>query len=82
MFLLGSISKPIAITSLMTLFDKGAFQLADPLKKFIPAFAGEGRENVTMRHLLTHVSALRSTLALRLAAKVVQNKQTGVSNRT
>jgi len=58
MFLLGSISKPIAITSLMTLFDKGAFQLTDPLKKFIPAFAGEGRENVTMRHLLTHVSGL------------------------
>lgn len=62
MFLLGSISKPIAITSLMTLFDKGAFQLADPVKKFIPAFSGEGRENVTMRHLLTHVSGLPDQL--------------------
>jgi CubicO group peptidase (beta-lactamase class C family) len=62
MFLLGSISKPVAITSLMTLFDKGAFQLADPVKKFIPAFSGEGRENVTMRHLLTHVSGLPDQL--------------------
>lgn len=62
MFLLGSISKPIAITSLMTLFDKGAFQLADPLQKFIPAFSGDGRENVTMRHLLTHVSGLPDQL--------------------
>src|SRR5687768_699510 len=29
MFLLGSISKPIAMTALMALFEKGAFRLAD-----------------------------------------------------
>src|SRR2546428_9026311 len=36
MFLLGSISKPISVTALMTLFDRGEFELADPLKQFIP----------------------------------------------
>src|SRR4051812_47097700 len=36
MFLLGSISKPIAVTALMSLFDRGEFKLADPLKRFIP----------------------------------------------
>src|SRR6267142_1562445 len=30
MFLLGSISKPISVTALMTLFDRGEFKLADP----------------------------------------------------
>src|SRR6185503_1719430 len=40
MFLLGSISKPINVTALMTLFDRGEFKLSDPLKKFIPQFAG------------------------------------------
>src|SRR5262245_24043035 len=38
MFLLGSISKPIAMTALMTLFDKQLFRLDDPLKKFISSF--------------------------------------------
>ena len=62
MFLLGSISKPITVTALMTLFDQGEFKLDDRLTKFIPEFAGEGRENVTLRHLLTHVSGLPDQL--------------------
>ncbi len=62
MFLLGSISKPIAMTALMTLFDKGAFQLDDPLKKFLPKFTGEGRDEVNLRHLLSHVSGLPDQL--------------------
>ena len=62
MFLLGSISKPICVTALMTLFDRGAFKLDDPLHKFIPKFTGEGRERVTMQHLLTHVSGLPDQL--------------------
>ncbi len=63
MFLLGSISKPIAVTALMSLFDRGEFKLADPLKKFIPQFAGDNREHVTMQHLLAHVSGLPDQLA-------------------
>jgi len=63
MFLLGSISKPITVTGLMTLFDRGEFKLDDPVKKFIPQFAGDGREDVLMRHLLSHVSGLPDQLA-------------------
>jgi CubicO group peptidase (beta-lactamase class C family) len=62
MFLLGSISKPVVVTALMTLFDRGEFKLDDPLKKFIPQFQGGDREQVTMRHLLTHVSGLPDQL--------------------
>jgi CubicO group peptidase (beta-lactamase class C family) len=62
MFLLGSISKPISVTALMTLFDRGEFKLDDPLKKFIPQFAGDHRDEVTMQHLLTHVSGLPDQL--------------------
>lgn len=61
-FLLGSISKPICMTALMTLFDRGEFRLDDPLKKFVPNFTGDRREAVTMRHLLTHVSGLPDQL--------------------
>jgi CubicO group peptidase (beta-lactamase class C family) len=63
MFLLGSISKPINVTAVMTLFDQGKFQLQDRVKKFLPAFTGDGRDEVTIRHLLTHVSGLPDQLA-------------------
>ncbi len=53
MFLLGSISKPINVTAVMTLFDQGKFQLDDRVKKFLPMFTGDGRDDVTIRHLLT-----------------------------
>lgn len=62
MFLLGSISKPICVAALMTLLDRGQFQLDDRVQKFLPAFQGEGRDGVTLRNLLTHVSGLPDQL--------------------
>jgi len=62
MFLLGSITKPICIAGLLTLLDQGEFRLEDPLAKFIAAFTGDGREQVTMRHLMTHISGLPDQL--------------------
>lgn len=62
MFLLGSISKPICMTGLMTLYDAGEFRLDDPVKRFLPQFTGEGRDAVTLQHLLTHVSGLPDQL--------------------
>ena len=61
-FLLGSISKPICMAALMSLFDDGAFQLTDPVQKYLPEFKGDGRERVTVQHLLTHVSGLPDQL--------------------
>lgn len=63
MFLLGSISKPINVTAVMTLFDQGKFQLDDRVKRYLPAFTGDGRDHVTIRHLLSHVSGLPDQLA-------------------
>src|SRR4051812_31910273 len=63
MFLLGSISKPINMTAVMTLFDQGKIQLDDRVSKFLPAFTGDGRDGVTIQHLLTHVSGLPDQLA-------------------
>lgn len=63
MFLLGSISKPISVTALMTLFERGEFKLDDPVTKFLPQFTGDRRADVTMRHLLTHVSGLPDQLS-------------------
>lgn len=62
MFLLGSISKPINVTALMTLYDQSKFQLDDQLHKWLPQFKGGGREQVTMRQVLTHTSGLPDQL--------------------
>ena len=62
MFLLGSISKPICVTALMTLYDQGKFSLDDRVDTFLPKFAGDGRDQVTVRHLLTHSSGLPDQL--------------------
>jgi CubicO group peptidase (beta-lactamase class C family) len=62
MYLLGSISKPICMTALMKFYEWGKFRLDDPVKKFIPAFTGEQRESVTIKHLLTHTSGLPDQL--------------------
>jgi CubicO group peptidase (beta-lactamase class C family) len=62
MFLLGSISKPINVNAVMTLFDQGKFQLNDRVKKFLPAFMGDRRDDVAIRHLLTHTSGLPDQL--------------------
>jgi CubicO group peptidase (beta-lactamase class C family) len=62
LFLLGSVSKPINIAAVMSVFDEGRFRLDDPVKKFLPKFTGDGREKVSIRHLLTHVSGLPDQL--------------------
>src|SRR5438552_255978 len=46
------IRKPISVAALMTLFDRGEFKPGDPLKKFIPQFAGDHRDQGTVQHLL------------------------------
>ena len=61
-FLLASITKPISVAAVMTLYDKGRFELDDTVKKFIPEFNGEGREKINIRQLLTHVAGLPDQL--------------------
>lgn len=57
-FLLASITKPMTVTGLMVLADRGEVKLSDPVHKFIPEFKGEGREQVLVRHIVTHTSGL------------------------
>ena len=62
MFLLASISKTISIAAVMTLFDEGGFRLDDRVQRYIPEFQGDGREKITVRQLMTHVSGLPDQL--------------------
>lgn len=62
-FLLASITKPMTAAVVMTLVDEGKLSLDDHVTKFFPAFTGEGRENITIRHCLTHTGGLPDMLA-------------------
>jgi CubicO group peptidase (beta-lactamase class C family) len=61
-FIVASISKPMAATGVMLLVDRGKLTLSDPVQKFIPEFSGGDREMVTVQHLLTHTSGLPDML--------------------
>jgi len=61
-FLLASISKPISAAAVMSLYDRENFRLDDLVKKFIPEFTDDGRDKITIQHLLTHVSGLPDQL--------------------
>ncbi|MBN2021395.1 MAG: DUF1343 domain-containing protein [Pirellulales bacterium] len=58
-FDLASVTKPVATaTSVMVLVDQGRVGLDDPVAKHIPEFAQNGKDGVTVRHLLTHQGGL------------------------
>ena len=59
LFDLASLTKPIATAaSVMILRDRGAIDLDDYVGAYLPAFACNGKQEVRIRHLLTHTSGL------------------------
>ena len=58
-FDLASLTKPLATTlAAMALVRQGLLELDRPCRDYWPAFVGEGRERITVRHLLSHRSGL------------------------
>jgi CubicO group peptidase (beta-lactamase class C family) len=54
-----SLTKVVATTAAaMVLYDRGKLTLDAPVHRYLPAFVGGGREEVTVRDLLTHRSGL------------------------
>jgi len=72
-FLIASITKPIACAAVVKLVEQGRLCLDDPVVQHVPEFGQRGKEQVTIRHLLTHTSGLPDMLpdnhALRAAHK-------------
>jgi len=61
-----SLTKVTATTpSVWLLIERGKIGLDDPVSKYLPEFHGGWRNEVTIRHLLTHTSGLRPDLDLR-----------------
>jgi uncharacterized protein YbbC (DUF1343 family)/CubicO group peptidase (beta-lactamase class C family) len=64
-FDLASLTKVVATTTaVMQLVEQGKVRLNDPLAKYLPEFAQNGKEDITIRQLLTHYSGLAPDLDL------------------
>ena len=58
-FDMASLTKPISTgTSIMILVERGQLRLSDRVAKFFPDFAANGKDDITIEHLLTHCSGL------------------------
>jgi len=64
-FDIASLTKVVATTTaVMQLVQRGEVRLTDPVSKYLPQFSQNGKEDVTVRDLLTHFSGLRDDLDL------------------
>ena len=51
-------------TAVMQLYEQGRFVLNDPVAKYLPDFAANGKGDITIRQLLTHYSGLPPDISL------------------
>ena len=64
-FDMASLTKPLmTATSVMQLFEEGKLSFNDPVAKYLPDFAANGKGDITIRQLLTHYSGLPPDLSL------------------
>ncbi|HET6177342.1 MAG TPA: serine hydrolase [Candidatus Sulfotelmatobacter sp.] len=63
---LASLTKVIATTTaVMQLVEQGKVRMNDPVAKYLPEFAQNGKDDITVRQLLTHYSGLEPDLDLK-----------------
>lgn len=60
-----SLTKVVATTTaVMQLWEQGKFRMSDSVSKYIPEFAQNGKQDITIRQLLVHYSGLPEDLDL------------------
>lgn len=63
-FDLASVTKLFTVVVVLQMVDQGAIDLEAPVAQYIPEFAQNGKDEVTIRQLLTHTSGLRAWVPL------------------
>lgn len=54
-----SATKPTGAVAIAKLWERGLLELDDPVARHIPEFAQNGKERITVRHILTHTAGIR-----------------------
>jgi CubicO group peptidase (beta-lactamase class C family) len=75
-------SKPIGAVAIAKLWERGKLGLDDPVSRHIPEFGQNGKEPITIRHILTHTAGFRwvetgwATLSRdQVIARICQSRQ-------
>ena len=63
-FDLASVTKTFTTIAVMQQVEAGRVSLDEPVATYLPAFAANGKEDITVRHLLTHTGGLPAWLPL------------------
>ena len=64
-FDMASLTKPLmTATAVMQLYEQGKLSPNDPVSKYVPDFAANGKQDITIRQLLTHYSGLPPDISL------------------
>src|SRR5262249_52345721 len=61
-FLIASITKPVTVTAVMLLIERGQLALDDFVADYVPKFAANGKKEVRIHQLMTHTSGLPDML--------------------
>src|SRR5690625_5022394 len=77
-FDLASLSKLFTAVAVMQLVEQSEIDLEDPAADYIPAFAAEGKDDVTIEHLLTHTGGLPAWINLYSAYDDIESRLAAV----
>ena len=61
-FLVASVTKPVTVSAVMLLVERGKISLDDTVASIIPEFGNRGKDQIRIRHLMTHTSGLPDML--------------------
>lgn len=76
LFDLASLTKVVATTpAAMVLVEQGLLDLDRAVQDYLPEFSGEGKERITLRHLLEHRTGLRAFLPLNERASTAEEAE-------
>lgn len=62
LFVAASLTKPVVAITAMQLIERGRLGLDDRVVEYLPEFSGDGKDEVRLRHLMTHTSGLPDQL--------------------
>ncbi len=78
-FFVMSITKQITTTVVLMRIDRGDLSLTTPVVEIIPEFGIKGKQNITVRHLLTHTSGISAEMPPGLPLDQIGNLQAYVA---
>jgi len=74
-FFIMSITKQLTTTLVLMKIDRGEIALTTTVASIIPEFGKKGKQNITVKHLLTHMSGISTELPPNLPLEQVGNLQ-------